>query len=572
MPSFGFASGFARGIANAMAQSRQRQDRERERRQDMMLKGAIQAIEEGQVDVADLPGMLDFIMGEAPKGKKGAKGGQDPRQAVTDILGAALQRNQPSASSLPHTGAGPSAADSLQGAKPVPTSPPVARDAKGLPTGLLPGTGGVPAAPDAAVKAALTGVAGDQMSTTAGQPDNQWARHSVLDRERGGPGAITMFGVPAISREEALNRKMNRELNAKTALVNRQIQVARDTVFPTLKSLDPKATFRDALAAVGMDVQRLPISSQVPRFAGNVEGAQLPEGTKDFYGRPIDPNQRYRQQFNPDMTIDYLPTEERTINAGTNWVQAAVALGFNSVAEAIDAGITGEQLRKKADELRTSGAKATATGTAQGKFEAPIDIPGSQSSGLPVGTSAAQVEGQVIPTQEQQASIRTGELLQTDLQRLLGDGTTPGLLNVLPSKSELGGRAPGAALALRRRMNTYREDIRRLESVVDSMVNDLARYRGQRGAQTEADVTRAYNALVKLNAGFTDPLGGDTRESATAAIQEAQAGLARVAAAMPKRPVPTASPRSAAAATGGPVPGAVIRDGKLYINGKLVGE
>jgi hypothetical protein len=172
-----------------------------------------------------------------------------------------------------------------------------------------------------------------------------------------------------------------------------------------------------------------------------------------------------------------------------------------------------------------------------------------------VGTRAPQLQGQTIPTQEQQAAIRTGEVLQTDLQRILGDGTpaNPGLLNVLPSKNDLGGAVPGATLAMRRRSNAYREDIRRLESVVDSMVNDLARYRGQRGAQTEGDVNRAYNALVKLQAGLTDPFGGDTLESARAAVLEAKAGLERVAAVMPKRPVPTGpgQPAAPAAKPGG---------------------
>lgn len=210
---------------------------------------------------------------------------------------------------------------------------------------------------------------------------------------------------------------------------------------------------------------------------------------------------------------------------------------------------------------------ARGTGTADARFNAPIDIPTSQNSGLAVGTRAADVSGQTVqplPIAQQRRNLDT---LKQDLTRVTA------LLSVLPSKSELAGVAPGAVLAARRRMNAYREQVAQLESVVDGMVNQLARIKaGSVGTQTEQDAERAYNAVVALKTGLTDPFGGDTQESAKARIDETIAGIERVIAGLPTQAVPGAAPAKGAATTPAkpattPAAGVEWRGKDLYVNG-----
>lgn len=210
--------------------------------------------------------------------------------------------------------------------------------------------------------------------------------------------------------------------------------------------------------------------------------------------------------------------------------------------------------------LQKEGA-ARALGTAEGRFQAPADLKTAQETGVTVGTTAAQVAGQEVPTQDVNARRRSLDVLKQDIARVQS------LIEVLPTENALGGTAPGAWLAVRKRMNSpsnvvdpatgqplsYRAAIAQLQSVVDSMVNVLARSRGeQRGTQTERDAERAYSAVVNLQAGLTDPFGGDTRESAAARLKEAIEGIDRVIAGLPAQPVPKAGAGAQPAKPGAP--------------------
>lgn len=266
------------------------------------------------------------------------------------------------------------------------------------------------------------------------------------------------------------------------------------------------------------------------------------------YGKLIDPITRQ-----PLTQFD----KARPNSAGT-WVNNALAsLGYASLDAARAAGAM-DQVNAKAEELRRAASYATGTGTARAGYEKPADIPTAMATGVDVGTTAPQLAGQRVLPQATRERAQGLESIKADLQRVLGDGTPgSGLLAVLPSKDEWSGKVPGATLAFRRRNNEYREQIAALESVVDSMVNVLARTRGeQRGTQTEKDAERAYNAVVNLQAGLRDPLGGDTRESAAVRIREALDGIDRVIAIMPKQgtptgaPAPTATPKATAAPAG----------------------
>lgn len=274
------------------------------------------------------------------------------------------------------------------------------------------------------------------------------------------------------------------------------------------------------------------------------------------YGKLIDPITRQ-----PLEKFD----KARPNSAGT-WVNNALAsLGYASLDAARADGAM-DAVNAKAEELRKAASYASGTGTAQAAYEKPADIPTSMATGVDVGVTAPQLAGQRVLPQATRERAQGLESIKADLQRVLGDGTPgSGLLNVLPTKDEWGGKVPGATLAFRRRNNEYREQIAALESVVDSMVNVLARTRGeQRGTQTEKDAERAYNAVVNLQAGLRDPLGGDTRESAAVRIKEALDGIDRVMAIMPKQGVPTAAPAKTPKATTTPKP-----KGKVNLTGMV---
>lgn len=368
-----FGSGFARGIANAMAMNRQRSDRERERRQEFQIKAALGALERGEVESSDIPMMLDFIMGQQAKGKKA-----DPnRQVVSDILGQALRSTPPATGAMPHGGAAVSPADVLQGASPIrPPAHIIPRDASGLPTGPLPASvlAGEAPEPSSAIKAALTGVAGDQMTSPEPTPPR------------------TMFGVPARSREEVLMRNADLEVRAREALVRRQIALARDTILPTLRSIDPKATLRDALVASGVDVDRLPASTIRPQ---SIAG-ELPDGTPAFgvftAGQYVDPETgRPIEGFRPRSVAS-------TRTLGTYAERAAGELGFRTATEANAAG-KGAELNAKVRELMQADAKAR---------------------GLGSGEAAVETEGKKLLTPDEAAKLQSDYGITRDQAAQLG--------------------------------------------------------------------------------------------------------------------------------------------------------
>jgi hypothetical protein len=244
------------------------------------------------------------------------------------------------------------------------------------------------------------------------------------------------------------------------------------------------------------------------------------------------------------------PRAQRTPSAGVVLNGAAQLAGYDSFDQVPES--ERGQVYQLAAQMTQELSRNRRLGTGQGALESPITPTVSAQTGLPVGQPGSASTGQVIKTQEQRQQERTGEILLGDMKVLMGDGQKPGLIDILPSKSEWAGTAPNATMAIRERSNEYREQVAQLRSVVESMVNDLARYRGQRGAQTEGDVNRAYSALVALQSGLTtaltDPFGGDTRESARARLIQAQDGLKRVAAVLNK--VNTTSTNTAPGAAG----------------------
>lgn len=222
---------------------------------------------------------------------------------------------------------------------------------------------------------------------------------------------------------------------------------------------------------------------------------------------------------------------------------------------------------KEAGEV--TGARADANNTAV--MDKPADFTVSQRAGVAVGTTPSQVAGQIVPTAE---SMKTEMELKNARQQL--NEILP-LLEVLPSQHELiGGVLPGAVLAKRRVTN--REAVAALESAVQNIAAPMQRAKGDTRL-SNADLDRALDQIVQIKAGLTNPLGGDTKESALARIRQTMAFLDLADKNRIQRVQPGAPPPGGAGAKGKGKPGAAgsatqpgqewqMIGGKLYHNGQ----
>lgn len=235
---------------------------------------------------------------------------------------------------------------------------------------------------------------------------------------------------------------------------------------------------------------------------------------------------------------------------------------------------------EKAEQFKQTSAGATTTAREGAKNDAaldkPVDLKTSQQTGAPVGAKQKEFAGQQVPTQE---SMKTEQDLKNARQQM---ETIIPLLDVLPSQHELiGGLAPGMVLAKRR--VTDRARVAALESAVQNIAAPMQRAKGDTRL-SDADMNRAFDQIVQLQAGLSNPLAGDTKESALERIRQTMQYLDLAASNRLPRP----SPGGAATAAGTPPPGArgaqsgggargaqtspgqewQMIDGKLYHNGQ----
>lgn len=323
----------------------------------------------------------------------------------------------------------------------------------------------------------------------------------------------TIFGIPILSPEQ----KIAREQTAQTAAFQGLMDRARSVVLPALKAVDPSATIWDAMEILDPKISLARTQRQAAAYHYGVDREAI---ARSVFGKNFG-----------DLTSD----------------EQAVVLDEET----------------KRLELE---ANARGTGKAAAAYNAPMTAEQAQSTGAPVGTSSADLAGQRVAPMTQQEVHQQDLVLRSDVDRIKQ------LIAVLPGEKDpgLGQLAPGAWFAVRSRMNTpspivdpatgqprsYRSALAQLQAAVDNTVSQLARARGNRGAQTERDAERAYNALVQLQAGFRNPFGGDTRESAAVRIDEALGALDRVIAiGAPPVPNPKApGAKGSTAAKGSPAP------------------
>jgi len=489
-----FGAGFAKSIAGAYADKRSREREEarhQEERQDRLRQALLPTLLENVEDPADLEPYLQSSMPDVFGGRSGKK----KRGTITSAIGQYMQRG-------------------LLGKKKTDEQiPTTAASAQGA----------------AAAPAQATG-AGKVVMT---------------DLDTGAPvgeapatGQRTLMGVPIMSPDQKIERgisTLETETDAKVALAQR--------ILPKLKAVDPTATMDDALAVVGI---------KTPSASARSAAAMRPQSVRGtINGQPafgiFDPTTR--SYIDPDTQQPlkgFRPlTNQDTMTVGVD--REAIALDLFDKPFAKLSTQQRDIVMREEKTMLQKEAESRTLGAGQGRFQTPIDIKTAQETGVPTGTTAAQVAGQVVPTQQVLETRRSVEQLKLGLEDIRDNK-----LKALPKANELGGLAPGAAYAVRRRLPQYRNDIATLESAINNIVNVMARSVGQqRGTQTERDALRAEAAIAQIRDAF---LTGDTQESATARITESLAVLDRIMQQLPQPVAPTGGPAGAPGAA--PVTGA----------------
>lgn len=516
-----FGGGFASGLAQVLGQRRQEKLAAQERQINNTWKSIQFLLDSGQVgDVADLQPHFDTLaqMGAfgdpKAKGKKGQPGVQDH---AANILGMVLNQKQ----SQP----GGPVADPNQ-------------------AGLGPDDGGQTPPPQML----------DQLA-----PRNLSFPTSVTPPR-------TLNGIPLLTQEQAVERKVQNEGTAIMAKVN----LARQRILPALQAVDPSATLDDALAAVGIR------PSQAGQYAPSFQevSGKMPDGSR--VTGVLDARR--------GMFVDPI-TKEPLAGFVKDEAGAGARMGTNREAIAISkfgkrfSELTqpeAQQVMQAEQDYLAQTAQSRVEGAGTGKMNTPADLDTARQNNVPVGTTSAEVAGQSVPDQATVDRSRSIANLKTEL------GTIRDLAQkVLPSQASLaGGLVPGAVIGLRRRDPRFREDFASLDAAMSNIVNALARSVGeQRGTQTEKDAERAYQTVLSIQGDLLSPTKGDTQESAIRRLDETMKYLDVVLSNLPQSPTPNknAAPATrpniaAPGRTGKPTPGADAIVPGLFItpDGKLV--
>lgn len=545
--SFGsFGGGFAKGLANVLYRNQQqaREDaRLKQERQDRLMQSVLPHVFANMEDPADaegvLQGMFPDVFGAVGKSgtasnPKKVGSGKSPgaMESVSNVLGFFK----------PHLLPGSSGPGTQQSTLPTqPTGMMASGAGEQTSTG---GTAGTPILaqpinqpPDLPMPPASTIVAPGIPAVTA-QPPATDGTGAPTQRH-------TLFGVPMMTREESEEAKTGVPARVRIArkLAAQGIPLDQAMDYAGLYNSNPgRGGAAAARALRGKDASGKPVMAV---FNPAKKAFEYAEGEKDDQGNDV------AGQPIPGF-IQETSTQARG-TAGAIATQAAIALGYDTVADATAAG-KHKELSAKIEELLQAQATARAKGTGQGKFESPIDVKTAQETNTNVGASSADYAGQQVPNAQEADRARSLQTLKAGIQHVL----TSGMLKVLPTKG-VTGAVPGATIALRRRLNSpsgmtdaqgqpisYRAAMAQLDSEISNMVNTLARVAGeQRGTQTEKDAERAYQGLVDLQGALSDPLRGDTLESATVRLNEAIKVLDRIAGGLQAAPVPNPKPGAA---------------------------
>lgn len=274
MPSqsgIGFAGGLASGLAQSLYANRERQriqDEKSQRNAQLALNFLIQS---GQVgDIADVGPLFDHAFGfdKQQGGKKGKPQnalGVDPREATAAMLNHALSYEPPQGAQAPTGGA------------------------TGLPPEFMP----------VQPENAAPGVS--QPAPVALQTPSPMAPAGPAPRR-------SLLGIPLLSPEEAVQRQTQMEIGTEGAKMEARIRLAKDRILPALQAVDGSATMEDALRAVGVK-EPMPKRFTPGPVGGVIDAKEVPEGSTDPSGNPIDTTKAKAWQAVRDVTGDlhYIP-------------------------------------------------------------------------------------------------------------------------------------------------------------------------------------------------------------------------------------------------------------------------
>lgn len=479
------ASGLAQGLAGVYGEKRRtdtaRKAQREGRQQELGMQVLGHLIESGRVaDYNDLVPFVDLAFGTT--GQKPKKGEISHHAILQQVLQPGFAASSASAEA-PTAGQGVSASTPAGGAADIVRSM------------------GAPSSPASAPAAAAS-------ATPAAAP-------ATVNRSG---------GLRILSDAEVLQKKTSEAETITRAQAEGQSKLARE-FYNEFKDVDHDFSLYDALAMAGFktDYNR--------QYSGGAQG--LLRGLDAFIAERRD-----------RATASGTPwTDADTLKARADWFAQNRSGGVNREALARSTfglafnQLTPEQAQeivKKETALLGSQSYARTAGGNQADFDAPLTPKDAQATNLPVGTTGGQVKGQEVLKDAEIQQRRSTESLRTTLVDIR-DRLVPA---ALPKKDSLGGLAPGAAYALRRRSKEGREPIAALESAVNNIVNVVARtVAEQRGTQTESDAKRAEAAIASLRDAI---ISGDTTESATVRINETLKIIDNVLQRLPAPPKPTA--------------------------------
>lgn len=582
----GFGGGLTKGLANVLLQHRQSQAEKKsqeEARKDRLFLSMLPTYLENVESPADLETVFterfpDLFGGTAGKsgGKAKGKAGGGPFDMISHFLGPLIGRKSadtttagsvvtPMGNDLPSQGGLSGSLNTLAGA---------------LPPGAQPGTepaGMIPAPPGSPAAAASTVVPPDVAALAAGAPPVAMP----VPPTTGAPAAASstparrsLFGVPLMSEGEKVTREVTRATERESQLATARVAVAR-RLLPELQKIDKSVTLEDALRYVAKG-ELMPDRNGI---AFQSIAGEMPDGkggTKPAFGILDRTTGTYVDANTREPLIGFQP---RTSTGSTNLGADREALAREKFGKPA-AALTSEEMAQVNADLPAYAQKMAlgrGRGTGQAKIEtdlkSPIGPTAAAIYNMPPTTTLGELSQVNTLRPEQQEKIAS--LGQVD--QLLDEITT-GLSNVYPDVDKgIWGRLQTQFTLGAKKLGAD-EDLASLDASINAALAQVAQLSGQPGSRlSDRDVELAKSTLAELKPSL---FGGDTLRTATARL-----GVVRRLLDKAKSSVPPKTPGGVAVpgptTTGAPAPtdkskttntsGAVIKDGKLYVNGQEIG-
>lgn len=187
------------------------------------------------------------------------------------------------------------------------------------------------------------------------------------------PARPRFMGMEVRTNEERRRQSLDDVIAEETARAKARVTGQGEgnlALAQRLVSLGAAKTLEEALAKLGV-AERLTGAGGV-RYGGTLKGAQLPDGTVDAFGQPVDKASHYRVQIQPGGEMSYTPTvSPRGRDLGDYVENAAIELGFPDAEAAGRAGKMAE-VNKRANELRAQSGSSSTGGRMEAAARGPL--------------------------------------------------------------------------------------------------------------------------------------------------------------------------------------------------------